>query len=138
MTRHTTPPFWSSMVLLLLLFSLCSCAPLIGTQPASEQQTVEGVTIGLQATTTPKVLESQEFIITVTDADGNRRDDALVYLDFNMLADKMATNQPIAEHLRNGMYRATYVYTMSGEWRVTVVAQIQGADYRATFTRQAE
>ena len=97
---------------------------------------IDGLTITLATAATPKLLESQEFVITLTDAQGNGVDSALVYLDFDMVMEKMGTNQPIAEPLGNGSYKATSVYTMSGEWLVTLFAEVKGKERRATFNRQ--
>jgi nitrogen fixation protein FixH len=123
------------MVLAIALLCLSACAGRPGISGRGEQQSVDGLTITLRATDTPKLLESQEFLITLTDAQGKAVDGALVYLDLDMPTDSMGTNQPLADGLGNGSYRATTVYTMSGEWLVTVVARVEGKEYRAIFKR---
>jgi nitrogen fixation protein FixH len=91
--------------------------------------------VGLEASASPLLNASQELIVTLADEGGRPIDGADVYLDLTMPAMPMGTNRPVAEPLGEGRYRARTAYTMSGEWEITVVAEIAGAEHRALFTR---
>jgi hypothetical protein len=122
-------------MLVLCLLALSACTGQAHGLGAGEQQTIDGLTIHLQATPAPKQLERQEFLVTLSGAHGERIDGAQVYLDLDMLMESMGSNQPLAEPLGNGVYKATTVYTMSGEWAVMVVARVRDREYRAVFMR---
>jgi hypothetical protein len=100
-----------------------------------QTQTVDGVTITFSATDPPRLNTAEEFIITLTDAQGRPIDTASVYLDLTMPAMPMGTNRPIAESLGAGDYRAYTAYTMTGLWEIAVIAEIDNREYRAVFTR---
>jgi hypothetical protein len=122
--------FWPALWLSSLLVA---CAPLTAA-PVRHQQTVDGVTIALDAPAQARVNHSQDVVITLTDAQGAPIDNEMVYLDLVMPEHPMGLNQPIAEAAGNGRYRTTVVYIMTGDWTTDVVATVQGRDRRATFT----
>lgn len=118
----------------LLLALLAAC----GGPPATlrQEQTVDGLTIGLEAAERPRLNAAQELIVTLADAQGAPVDGAAVYLDLTMPAMPMGTNAPIAEPLGQGRYRAgNVVMNMTGDWEISVVAEVGGAERRAVFTR---
>jgi hypothetical protein len=114
-----------------LLLAACGAAP----APLREEQVVDGVVVGLQASASPPLNASQELIVTLADGEGRPIDDADVYLDLTMPAMPMGTNRPEAEPQGQGRYRARTAYTMAGEWEITVVVEMGGAERRARFTR---
>jgi hypothetical protein len=116
---------------ILLLLAACGAAP----APLREEQLVDGVVVGLEASASPPLNASQELIVTLADEDGRPIDGADVYLDLTMLAMPMGTNRPEAEPLGEGRYRARTAYTMTGDWEITVVADVAGAERRAVFRR---
>ncbi len=128
---------------LLLLAWLAACAgpaapPTPPPDTLRQEQTVNGLTIILDGVNQPQINQTQRFVVTLRDAQGRGIDGADVYLDLDMPAMPMGTNRPEAEPLGNGVYTASTAYTMSGEWTVTVVATVNGSEYRATFVRQVE
>lgn len=110
-------------------------APVI-TNPAPGQQQINGVTIALDTAAQSALYAGQSFRITLTDEQGNPIGDADVYVDLEMRNERMGTNRPVANHIGNGVYEATGVYTMAGLWEVDVVVIREGIERRATFTTQ--
>ncbi|NJP05597.1 MAG: FixH family protein [Chloroflexaceae bacterium] len=128
-------------ILVGALALLIGCGTQATTEPAaappersSAEETVDDITIRLTRNDAPAMNEPQVFLITLLNAQGQPVEQAAeVYLDLTMPAMPMATNQPLAEQLGNGMYQAQSTYTMGGEWEITVVATIDGKEYRAVF-----
>jgi nitrogen fixation protein FixH len=117
--------------------ALAACGgPAASPTPQPQQQISDGVTIELSASEQPQLNQPQEFIIRLLDSAGQPIEGASVYLDLDMPAMPMGTNQPIAEALGEGRYRTQSAYTMTGEWIITVVAKIGSTEHRATFTRE--
>lgn len=118
----------------LLAAALCACGG--DPAPLRQEQTVDGVTIGLEAAATPRLNAAQELVVTLADAQGAPIDGASVYIGLEMPAMPMGTNAPIADGLGQGRYRAAnVVMNMTGEWELTVVAKIGDTERRAVFTR---
>lgn len=119
----------------LLLVGLVACSE---PEVVRQEQVVDGLTIGLEAQDSPRVNASQELVVTLADAQGAPVDDASVYLDLTMPAMPMGTNAPVAEPLGAGRYRAgNVVMDMAGDWEIAVVAEVDGNERRAVFTRVA-
>ena len=119
----------------LLAVLLAACG---GPAPATVQvdtQTVDGITIGLAAVESPVLNSSQELIITLADAQGQPITGASVYLDLTMLTMPMGSTRPEAVPLGQGRYSTRTAYTMTGTWEITVVAEVNGTEHRALFTR---
>jgi hypothetical protein len=102
----------------------------------SAQQTVDGLTIVLERPQQIAVLQDYEFFVTLTDAAGGRVEGATVFLEQDMPAMPMGSNQPLGEPLGNGQYRLKGVFTMDGEWRLVIHASVAGKDYAASFDQQ--
>lgn len=98
-----------------------------------EQQTTDGLTISLETVANPRLNLPYRFTITLSDAQGQPVESNDVYLDLDMPAMPMGTNRPIAEPEAPGRYSATTVYTMTGDWEISVVARLAGVEHRATF-----
>ncbi|PDW03630.1 FixH family protein [Candidatus Viridilinea mediisalina] len=123
-----------SFSLLLLLFCLSACST--ATRPSAsyiEVQQVNGITISLATEANPKLHLPYRFTVSLSDAQGQPLESPHIYLDLDMPAMPMGLNRPIAEPEAPGRYSATTVYTMAGDWEITVVAQIEGQEYRAVF-----
>ncbi|GAB4429101.1 MAG: FixH family protein [Chloroflexi bacterium OHK40] len=117
------------------LIILTACGATSGAATLNRQeQTVEGVTIALQTAAAPRMNDAQQLVVTLTDSQGMPLEGADVYLDLDMPAMSMGTNRPILSPGADGTYRGQTAFTMSGEWTVTVVVDINGQERRATFT----
>lgn len=120
------------LVLALSAIALSACGP--AAPPVERlEQTVDGLTIGLEATTSPRLNASEQLVVTLADAQGQPIDGAEVYVDMVMTTMPMGINRPIAEPQGQGRYLVSTAYTMLGEWDVTVVATIDGTEHRAVF-----
>ena len=128
--RTLAPNGWVAYVLLgLLLLAACG-AP---SNLTHFQATADGLTIALEVTASPKINTSEQFLVTLTDAQGHPVDGADVYLDLTMPAMPMGTNRPVAEAQGQGRYLASSAYTMTGEWSITVIAEVAKVEHRALF-----
>lgn len=127
------PRIFALVALALALLTACGGTP---APVLRQEQTVDGLTIGLEAVETPKLNAAQELVVTLADAQGAPVDGASVYINLDMPAMPMGTNAPIAEALGGGRYRAgNVVMNMTGDWQLTVVATVDGAEHSAVFTR---
>lgn len=124
------------LALAIGLTLLGACAP-AAPPPLRQEQTVDGLTIGLEANGSPKLNASEQLVVTLADAQGRPVDGADVYIDLTMPAMPMGTNRPIAESQGMGRYLASTAYTMSGDWELTVVVEIDGVERRAMFALTA-
>src|SRR5262245_5392108 len=118
-----------SLVFALLVLTACGR----GQASTTTQQTVDGLTIALERPQQIALLQDYEFTITLTDVAGQPVDGATLFIEQDMPAMKMQSNQPLGEPLGHGKYQVKGVFTMEGEWRVTVRAKVAGKDYAATF-----
>ena len=116
---------------------LMACGATTPAPPTSRQtQTVDGLTISLEAADRPAINQAERFVIALSDANGQPISDASVYLDLDMPAMPMGSNQPIADAQGDGTYRAETAYTMTGTWEISVIVKWQGKEYRARFERE--
>jgi hypothetical protein len=120
------------VVALALICAACAAQP-AGPPTTRQEQKVDGLTIGLETPQQPKLNTAQELVITLTDAQGQPVDGASVYVDLLMVSMPMGTNRPVAAGEGKGRYRVQTAFTMSGEWDLTVVAEIGGVEHRAVF-----
>jgi len=121
----------------LLITGLAGCGSDSGRAGyTAQQQTIDGMTITLERPQQIAILQDFEYIVTLADASGKRVDSATVYLEQDMPAMKMNSNQPLGEPLGNGQYRLKSVFTMDGAWLVVIHASVAGKDYAATFDQQ--
>jgi hypothetical protein len=120
------------MCCLLLVPALAACG---GGRPGyiTQQQPADGITITLERPQQAQVLKDYDLFVSLIDAQGKPVDGAIVFIDIVMPAMSMGTNQPLADPLGNGQYRIKGVFTMEGDWRLTVHAKIAGQDHAATF-----
>ncbi len=81
----------------------------------------------------PAGFSKSDFDVTLTDDKGQPVADAKVSLDLTMPAMWMPTNTPAAQHVGNGRYHATGLFTMRGQWRIQVIVDRGGAKQSAFF-----
>jgi hypothetical protein len=99
----------------------------------AEQQTVNGITIKLEHPQQLALLQQYELFVTLTGADGRPIDGAIIFMEQDMPAMPMNSNQPLGQPLGNGQYRITGVFSMEGAWRLVIHAKVAGQEYAATF-----
>lgn len=121
-----------TMCWLLLVPALAACG---GGRPGyiTQQQPANGLTITLERPQQAQILKDYELFVSLSDAQGKPVDGALVFIDIVMPTMSMGTYQPLADPLGNGQYRIKGVFTMEGDWRLTVHAKVAGQDHAATF-----
>jgi hypothetical protein len=125
-----------SLCLGLAMFMLLACGGGTRAGYASQQQTVDGLTVTLERPQQIAVLQDYEFFVTLTDSTGKRVESATVFLEQDMPAMKMNSNQPLGEPIGNGQYRLRGVFTMDGAWQLVVHASVAGKEYTARFEQQ--
>ncbi len=103
------------------------------TTTVVEERVVDGLTITLERPAQPVALRDYSFTATITDTADRPVEATLVYFDFTMPQMEMGVHQPIADQLGPGKYGVRTLYSMEGDWRITVVATIDGRDVRAWF-----
>ncbi len=81
----------------------------------------------------PTGFSKSDFDVTLTDDKGQPVTDAKVSLNLTMPAMWMPTNTPSAQHVGNGRYHATGLFTMRGLWRIEVIIDRGGAKQSAFF-----
>jgi hypothetical protein len=74
-----------------------------------------------------------DFIVKLTDANGQAINDASITLDLTMPEMWMPPNQPALEFVSDGEYRTTGQFTMRGWWRIEVIVKRGGKTQSAFF-----
>ena len=113
---------------------LAACGGASGT--SVEQKTVDGLTIALERPQKIALLEDCEYTVTLTDASGQPVDGATVFLEQDMPAMPMKSNQPLGEPVGAGKYRIKNAFTMEGDWVLKIHATAGGKEYVATFEQK--
>lgn len=126
MKRSALRALW----LLLAALALAACG---GPATTTQRQTVEGLTVALERPQQAALLQSYDLTVALTDAAGAPVEGAQVFLDMAMPSMPMGQNQPLAEPLGGGRYRAQAVFNMIGDWTVRVNATVGGKRYVANF-----
>lgn len=131
--RHLRLP-----LLLCCVTLLAACGMMAAGQTAPDmvrqRQVVNDVTITLERPEEVRVNHQQRLVAVITDSQGQPVESASVYFDLVMPAHPMGANQPIAAGIGSGAYETGAVFTMDGEWLVTVVTTWQGESRTATFS----
>lgn len=128
-------------LLLLFLALLAGCGevrtaqttPTPALAPLAAPQTIDGLTIGLEAPPKPNSTDAQTWIVSLNDAAGAPVDGADVYIDLVMTTMEMGQNKPLATPLGGGRYQMQGIYGMGGAWRVDVHAKVAGKERVAPF-----
>jgi hypothetical protein len=120
-------------ILWLALIALAACG---GSGTSAEKQTVDGLTFTLERPQLVALLENYTYVVTLTDASGHPIDGATVFMEQDMPAMPMGSNQPLGEPLGQGKYRITGVFTMEGDWLLKIHARVAGAEHVATFEQK--
>jgi len=133
-----TPGMHAGIAILLIaaLLSVSGCSASSGTGPVTtiaQRQTVDQLTIALEAPERPQLLTEQEVLITLTDPQGQPVEGAEVWLGLIMPTMQMSPNEPDATAEGRGRYRAKALFTMSGTWQLEIHAIVQGQEHIATF-----
>lgn len=118
----------SILIIFFILSLLTSCASTI-----HREQTVDGLTIGLDHSSIVPINKDQTMIVSLHDELGNPVNDAIVALDLVMPEMPMGQNKPLADPLGDGKYQVHALYTMTGNWTIYVRVTYQGKSYVATF-----
>jgi hypothetical protein len=114
-------------------FLLAACG---GAGTTAEQQTVDGLTFTLERPQQIALLEDYAYVVTLTNASGQPIDGATVFMEQDMPAMPMGSNQPLGEPLGQGKYRIAGVFTMEGDWVLKIHARVNGAEHIATFEQK--
>lgn len=122
-----------SATVVLFAVLLAACGGRSGY--TAEQQTVDGLTVKLEHPQQVKLLDNYELFVTLTGADGKPIDGATVYMEQDMPAMPMASNQPLGEPQGSGQYRLAGVFNMEGNWKLVIHASVAGKEYAATFNQ---
>lgn len=117
----------------VLLLVLTACGGGLPSGYTTQQQTVDGLTITLERPQKAELLKDYDLYVSLTDANNKPIDGAQVSLDMLMPAMPMGSNKPLADSLGNGRYGVKTIFSMEGDWRVTVQARVSGKAYTATF-----
>ena len=123
------------LAVVCLPLALLGCGAVgAGPKPLlTRRQTVDQLTIALEAPERPALLAEQELLVELTDARGRPVDGAEVWLGLVMPTMQHSPNEPDAVSAGAGKYRARALFTMAGYWNVEVHATVQGQEYIATF-----
>ncbi|PMP89235.1 MAG: hypothetical protein C0183_00050 [Roseiflexus castenholzii] len=119
--------------IILLVVAGISIGACGATPTIVEEQVVDGLTITLERPAQPVALRNYAFTATITNAADQPVEAELVYFDFTMPQMEMGVHQPIADRLGPGKYGVRTIYSMEGDWRITIVATIEGRDVRVWF-----
>lgn len=103
---------------------------------SSQNQVVDGMSITLDAPTTPRLLEAVMLTVTLVDADQKPIEGADVYFDLTMPEMPMGSNKPVASEEAPGVYSAQALFNMTGKWHVTVHTDSNDKTSEALFELQ--
>jgi hypothetical protein len=81
----------------------------------------------------PSVTKSEDFAVTLADANGQAVSDAAIRLDLTMPGMTMPSNQFSLAPLGAGKYHASGRFTMRGPWRIEVILTISGKEQSVFF-----
>lgn len=123
-----------AVALLALGLLLTACGG-TGARPGytAAQQVSDGITITIERPSSVTLLQDYQFFVTLSDAGGQPIDGATVFLEQDMPAMPMGSNQPLGEALGKGQYRIKGVFTMDGQWIIKIHATVAGKEHIATF-----
>ena len=113
--------------LLAVLATLGGCGKVASPTPLT--QTASSLSATLVIIPDPPVsMEDATLELTLLDVNNQPVSGATVRLDLTMPGMQMPTNCPEATDEGNGIYRASAIFTMAGEWQiqVEVAAQAEG------------
>jgi|GEM_PF-1812446 nitrogen fixation protein FixH len=101
-----------------------------------QTQTVDGLTIALDAPATPRLLQTAVLSVTLSDSEQKPVEGADVYFDLTMPEMPMGSNKPVASEEEPGVYSAQALFNMTGKWHVTVHIDHNGTTTEALFELQ--
>lgn len=103
---------------------------------SSQSQTVDGVSLTLDAPATPRLLEATMLTVTLLDADHKPIEGADVYFELTMPEMPMGSNKPVASEEAPGVYSAQALFNMTGKWHATVHIDSNDQKTEALFELQ--
>ncbi len=107
--------------------------------PVARQGTAGGITARLTLSPEPApVMKPLRLSVALADASGRPVKDRTVTFDLSMPSMTMAPNRPSASSTGAGVYEATSILSMAGEWRLTVEIGGQGLPLTIPFTFSAQ
>jgi nitrogen fixation protein FixH len=111
-------PIVTLSILLVLILAACS-----GQSPASGAKTVTNANVKIDTNPNPAVVGDTELVLTVTDQNGNAVEGAKVDVNAEHPDMKgMGMGGPATEQ-GGGKYAIKAKFSMSGNWKVTVVVR---------------
>jgi hypothetical protein len=111
------------------------------TAPAAivSQDAGSGVTARLSLSPAPApVMKPVRLSVALTGAGGRPVAGRAVTFDLSMTAMAMPANRPQVTETSNGLYQATTLLSMAGEWRLTVAIGGSGPPQTIPFTFSAQ
>jgi len=111
---------------------LASAAGKGAENPAVQESAGLLVSLGLNPYP-PRVTRSEDFAVTLTDANGQALSDATIRLDLTMPGMMMPPNQFDLAPDGAGKYHAGSRVTMRGPWRIEVIITISGQTQSVFF-----
>ena len=120
----------------VLLVGVCLLLPLTimgcdqnkaesGGSPLVLEQTVDGITAQLTVSPNPvSVMKATVLTLALQDANGQPVHAAAVHYDLTMPGMTMPPNQLDASEQADGVYTASAIFTMAGDWRCTVAVTL--------------
>lgn len=117
-----------ALVLLGMLSACTAALPDLGSNEVRRQKSVDDLIVTLDTLRDPHINQTQTFRVTLISRSGQAIDGADVHLKL----DRSDTDL-VATPKGQGQYEAVSVYNVTGDWQVTIVAQIDGVERRAKF-----
>ncbi len=123
MMGNSAPPSSSSQ----------SSAKTVQMNSSTATQKVGNLNIAIALNPFPPVgFQKTNFDVTLTDENGQAITDATIALNLTMPSMGMPTNKPTAQHVGNGKYSATGMFTMRGWWHIEVIIT-RGSEKQSAF-----
>jgi len=122
---------FSALVWVTLAFFILGCSQ---TKTSEFTQTRNGITaIFSMLPDSPTMMEPVSLSLVLTDIDGQAIEGAQVTYNLFMPGMTMPPNQPQASDNGDGLYKASAIFTMAGDWRAEATVDSGGETMTFTF-----
>jgi hypothetical protein len=122
----------TAVLLILISLPLGACAPT--ATPYADTQTSGSLSATLRVLPYPPVpMEDTTLELALRDNEQQPVSGASVSFDLTMPAMEMPVNRPQASEVSPGVYRASAVFTMAGEWQIRAEVSYQGQNEEFVF-----
>jgi hypothetical protein len=123
-----------------VLLALAGCGAVTSPgDPAVTSATAGGVSARLTMSPEPApVMEPLRLSVALEDAGGRPLAGRAVAFDLSMPSMTMAANRPAVSETAAGVYSATTLLSMAGEWRLTVEVDGSGGPIELSFALTAD